>query len=261
MGIIYCYKNKINGKVYVGQTRHTKRRKYEHEYMAMVANIDTPFYHAIRKYGIDNFEYSVLETAPSEELDRLEKDWIQKLNSYGKGGYNMTLGGNGMNGYEAPVEAFICQYCGCEYEAHPSHSSNKWCSEECKYNYDVEHGRRDVTGICSVCGKEYIRYRRLRSDVCSLKCAVERDSNMFTCKHCGKRYKAKDNGNNMFCSKNCKVLYSYHDKRYAVDRLCPVCGKTFKVAPWRKQETCSRGCANKLRKIRADKKLPKQTVS
>ncbi len=258
MGIIYCYTNKINNKKYVGQTRFPNRRKREHFSMALNECSDSVFHKAIRKYGRKNFEYCILEKGSSKELDNLEQIWIDKMDSFIPNGYNMTLGGNGLNGYKAPLETFTCEYCNEEYQSAEGKQGNRWCSEICKYNHDRETGRRDVNGICIVCEKEYTRYRSLRSNVCSLECAVIRDTETFKCKHCGKEYKAVNKGNNMYCSDNCKTLSRYHSGRGRVDRECPVCNNIFKVIKSKKQETCSRGCANRLRKIRADKKLLKQ---
>ena len=47
-GIIYKYTNKINKKVYIGQTINESRRKREHR----EAKGDYPFHRAIRKYGL-----------------------------------------------------------------------------------------------------------------------------------------------------------------------------------------------------------------
>lgn len=60
---IYCFTNKINNKKYIGQSRDLETRKKSH-----LRNYDNPnlvtynglFYRAIRKYGIDNFDYEIL---------------------------------------------------------------------------------------------------------------------------------------------------------------------------------------------------------
>ena len=57
------------------------------------------FYKAIRKYGIENFSFEVLEECTAEELDEKEKYWIKYYNTYigweNCQGYNMTIGGSG----------------------------------------------------------------------------------------------------------------------------------------------------------------------
>lgn len=98
MNYIYRYTNKINGKTYVGQTNNLNRRKIEHR-SAMVNNnnpvYDYPFYRALRKYGFDSFEYSVLEEIEENEnsyIDERERFWISYCNSY-ENGYNQSIGG------------------------------------------------------------------------------------------------------------------------------------------------------------------------
>ena len=97
-GIVYMYTNKINGKVYIGQTVREKKRKYEHK----KANDNTYFHNAVLKYGYENFTYQILfkvtgwdNELVSKVLDIHEKYNIEKYNSTDcKYGYNLTIGGN-----------------------------------------------------------------------------------------------------------------------------------------------------------------------
>lgn len=99
-GIIYMYKSP-SGKYYIGQTIRPKFRKNEHVSRAFNGS-ELPFHRAIRKYGIDSFEYSILckitcsntETL-SEILNNLEQYYIIKYNSKVPTGYNVTEGGEG----------------------------------------------------------------------------------------------------------------------------------------------------------------------
>lgn len=101
VGIIYKYTNKLNGKVYIGQTIHENARKNEHKCHAKSRpHTQSAFYNAIDKYGWDNFEYTVLKTVSADtmkelksKLNPLEIEYIQKYNSYNNG-YNNTLGGD-----------------------------------------------------------------------------------------------------------------------------------------------------------------------
>ena len=96
-GVIYKYTNKINSKVYIGQTVDEVKRKSRHK--SCVDN--NHFHNAIRKYGFDSFEYTVLERINLEpdviydELDRLECKYISEYNSNNSEfGYNLTSGGH-----------------------------------------------------------------------------------------------------------------------------------------------------------------------
>lgn len=55
-GIIYKYTNKINGKVYIGQTINPKKRYYDHKN----AKEDSLFHRAVKKYGFSSFKYDIL---------------------------------------------------------------------------------------------------------------------------------------------------------------------------------------------------------
>lgn len=89
--------NKINNKKYIGQTKHTlEHRKNTHRRDS--TRIDTYFYRAIRKYGFDNFEWSILEQNinTQEELNCKERYYINFYGTFDnkEKGYNSTSGGD-----------------------------------------------------------------------------------------------------------------------------------------------------------------------
>ena len=98
---IYCFKNLINNKCYIGQAINLKKRLRSH-YSAFLAgrNQHLALYKAINKYGLNNFDLSIIEFVDpnlpnlKEVLDELEKKYIKEYNSYGETGYNMTEGGD-----------------------------------------------------------------------------------------------------------------------------------------------------------------------
>ncbi len=92
--IIYKATNKINGKCYIGQTRHSLEERRNAHYMKSRQGVKTHFYSAIRKYGEDNFEWEILCTAQNkQDLNRLETFFITQYDSI-KNGYNMVDGGD-----------------------------------------------------------------------------------------------------------------------------------------------------------------------
>lgn len=106
---IYRYINKINGKVYVGQSIDIRQRQYQHKSSAFNKNAndyESQFHQAVRKYnGFNNFDFEILEEIQpyeytSDILDELEKYYIKKFDSY-KNGYNANEGGDAKNGKEA----------------------------------------------------------------------------------------------------------------------------------------------------------------
>lgn len=92
--VIYRIKNKLNGKVYIGQTRRPLELRVKEHINAALRGEDFYIGEAIRKYGWENFEVSVLAQASSEEdLNSLERHYIQKYES-DKVGYNLAPGGH-----------------------------------------------------------------------------------------------------------------------------------------------------------------------
>ena len=93
VGIIYGWYNMKSGKWYVGQTVEPKRRLKTHIDDAFNRKDNNKFHRALRKYGLDNFVYCVLEeNILRENLNLKEIDWIEEFDSF-YNGYNMSAGG------------------------------------------------------------------------------------------------------------------------------------------------------------------------
>jgi group I intron endonuclease len=85
--IIYEIKNRINGKVYIGQ--------HGSEDLGNYWGSGKLIKRAIEKYGIENFERSIIEKCSNkDELNEREKYWIKEKDTINKG-YNLTDGGTG----------------------------------------------------------------------------------------------------------------------------------------------------------------------
>lgn len=92
--IIYKITNKINGKVYIGQTRVSLKTRWA-QHCRPKSN-SRALRHAIEKYGVDSFLIEeVLRVSNQTELDAQECHHIQQFNSLVPGGYNLTSGGEG----------------------------------------------------------------------------------------------------------------------------------------------------------------------
>lgn len=96
-GFIYIIKNKINNKIYIGQTvRNINKRIYEYKAAFKYDKFNNNYLgNAFKKYGWNNFEFSIIDTAQNiEELNRKEIEYIQQYKSNHKEfGYNIELGG------------------------------------------------------------------------------------------------------------------------------------------------------------------------
>lgn len=99
-GIIYKAENKLTGSVYIGQTtKDLKQRILKHKNTAFNKTESYTFHKALRKYGLENFEWNILtETDSKEKLNALEKLYISYYKKTTKC-YNMTDGGEGCLGY------------------------------------------------------------------------------------------------------------------------------------------------------------------
>lgn len=95
---VYVHINKINGKLYIGQTseddlsrRFGKNGQYYHN--------SSYFYHAIQKYGWDNFEHILLiDNLDLEMANIIEEELIKKYKSNDHHfGYNLKSGGHNSN--------------------------------------------------------------------------------------------------------------------------------------------------------------------
>lgn len=96
--LIYKITNKINNKCYIGQTIKTAEERWEehklHAYGSHPNDQNKTLYRAIRKYGIENFSFEVLQDGIEDydKLDLAEMYWIDYYNSF-LHGYNETSGG------------------------------------------------------------------------------------------------------------------------------------------------------------------------
>lgn len=92
---IYKITNQINGKVYIGQSVDIERRWKDHKTRAFNnhngnSQYNCPLYRAMRKYGLENFNFSVLIECSRDELNQYEYQYIHQFNSIDcQYGYNL----------------------------------------------------------------------------------------------------------------------------------------------------------------------------
>lgn len=97
MFTVYLITNKLNGKVYVGQTNQPLSRRWTLHKSRMRQNkgYTAHLYNAMRKYGLDAFEIKTIAMCETQEwTNYLETLYILIYDSTKpKIGYNMTTGG------------------------------------------------------------------------------------------------------------------------------------------------------------------------
>lgn len=87
---IYKITNLINGKCYIGQSVDIYERWHQHKYADYKESV---IHTAIKKYGIENFSFEIIEKIHQAELNEREIYWINYYDSYNNG-YNCTTGGD-----------------------------------------------------------------------------------------------------------------------------------------------------------------------
>ena len=147
---IYMWRNKVNQKLYVGQTKNFRKRTKEHKYKSFNENekynYNYPLHCAIRKYGIENFEICILEKNLNnfDEMNEKEVYYIWKFDtlSNSKKGYNLSSGGSNGNPYAGKTEEEIGRKVICITTGEVFSYIRK--AEE---KYGVEHG--NVSACCN----------------------------------------------------------------------------------------------------------------
>lgn len=100
--MFYVYKyTSPSGKIYIGYTGKSKGKRSGGSNGSCYSN-STYFYHAIKKYGIENFNYEILENNLSKEKAKeKEQYYIQLYDATNPDiGYNLTKGGDGNQKYD-----------------------------------------------------------------------------------------------------------------------------------------------------------------
>ena len=93
MGIIYAARNKVNSKMYIGQTVQSLNARICEHYRCSKIH-DYKFARALRKYNKEDWEWIILHHNISEQsMNTVESSCILSLDTY-YNGYNSTEGGD-----------------------------------------------------------------------------------------------------------------------------------------------------------------------
>ena len=94
--IIYKITNKVNNKIYIGQTTSSLEERWSSHLSHSKHNKGSIIGNAINKYGAENFTIEQIDSALSlEELNTKEKTYIDLYKSMDSDiGYNLMSGGN-----------------------------------------------------------------------------------------------------------------------------------------------------------------------
>jgi group I intron endonuclease len=92
---IYIIKNKINNKIYIGQTKNSINTRWNGHKSRANKGSKLIIHSAMRLHGIENFDIELLDIASSlEEANKKEYDFINQYNCKCPNGYNVVDGGS-----------------------------------------------------------------------------------------------------------------------------------------------------------------------
>jgi len=93
--IIYKIQNKINDKIYIGQTTTSIKKRMGSHICQRKKISCRAIENAILKYGVDNFKIQIIDNSANTitGLNELEQKYIKQYNSLAPNGYNLTTGG------------------------------------------------------------------------------------------------------------------------------------------------------------------------
>lgn len=177
---IYKITNLTNGKSYIGQSNNIRLRWNKHRSVAFQPTskgYDYPLYRAIRKYGLENFEFSILEECSKELLNTRELFWGNYYDVY-QNGYNQTSGINANDGHGIlltiqkveEIQNLLLNTTISQLDLADRYGVSKdticsinvgrsWVNELLKYPIRIQYPTQEEVGIktqyfCIDCGKE-----------------------------------------------------------------------------------------------------------
>ena len=94
-GGIYCIRNTLNDKRYIGRTKSFYRRCHQYIYdfkNRSIGHLNDYLYNAMLKYGLDSFVFEIVEHCEFSIQPDRELYWIKTFNTTDRDfGYNIRL--------------------------------------------------------------------------------------------------------------------------------------------------------------------------
>jgi len=130
MGYIYKIVNKIDGKIYIGQTTQDLEERWK-QHRKTTSNCRY-LKLAIKKYGLDQFDFKLICICFDNDLNKYESSYIKQYNSIVPTGYNLRKGGNSSKHHEETKKKISEKLKNRTDLVHSKHQLGKPHSEEIK---------------------------------------------------------------------------------------------------------------------------------
>lgn len=192
---IYKITNLINGKMYIGQSVNIERR-WRDERAAVNASYDHEYYspkcRAMRKYGLENFSFEILEECASSELNQREKYWADTLHTYTPDGYNVAICGHNSSWHWNKLTPESFQQLVVDLQ------TSTMSEVELAKKYSVSLDTVSTINLGKRCVMDYLDYPLRKSPLnkkaknkCPI-CGRVKDSHADVCRHCYKKQQLAD---------------------------------------------------------------------
>ena len=112
---IYKITNTVTGDFYIGSSKDIKRRWREHKWPSKWNECpNNPMYQDMQKYGVDKFDFEILEEVEIEKLKEKEQQFIEKLqptyNNYNASGFDFERYKDSQKKYNKEYHNQLCSY-------------------------------------------------------------------------------------------------------------------------------------------------------
>ena len=130
---VYKIENTITGDFYIGSSIDVKRRWAKHKCPSTWNNYpNNPMYYDMQKYGIDSFEFQILEEVEIDKLKEIEQKFIEML----KPTYNnINAKGQNVDKYKEYRKEYYKEYqYSDKYKEHRKEYKKEYRNQLCSYN-------------------------------------------------------------------------------------------------------------------------------
>jgi hypothetical protein len=164
---VYLVRNRKNGKEYVGITTGSLAARLSQHFATSRKGRKAPLYNAIRKYGTNHFEISLIraDAVSYVELQMQEVEEIARRKTV-KSGYNVALGGSlgtskmiSIDGKTFPSQAAAADYYGIDQGVFNLRLNRlKWSPEEAAGLVDKDWAGK--AQVVTIAGREFESVRK-----------------------------------------------------------------------------------------------------